>query len=312
MLSIVIPIFNEEENINILYTSIMEMLNKNNLIAEIIFVNDGSSDNSLKELEKISVKDDNIKIINFRRNYGQTAAMSAGIDHSSGDLIIPMDGDNQNDPNDIPRLINKINEGFDVVSGWRKDRKDKKLSRIIPSIIANRVISKIGGVPLHDYGCSLKAYKREVIKDVKLYGEMHRFIPIYASWQGAKVAELVVNHHPRRFGKTKYGINRTFKVLLDLILIKFMEVYMQKPIYLFGGFAMINLFMAIISFVVMIYFKFLGGKSFVQTPLPQIVILFFLVGVLSLFIGFLSEIMMRTYYESQGQRSYSIKNKINF
>ena len=243
----------------------------------------------------------------FKRNFGQTAAMSAGIDYASGDVIIPMDGDLQNDPNDIPKLLNKVEEGFDVVSGWRKDRKDNAVSRNLPSKIANSLISKISGVHLHDYGCSLKAYKREVIEDVRLYGEMHRFIPVYASWMGAKVTEVPVNHYPRLNGVSKYGINRTFKVVLDLILIKFMERYAQKSIHFFGGLGIISFLLSFFTAATMFYLKFLGGKSFIETPLPMIVVLFFMVGVLLVMMGIISEMQNRTYYESQNKRVYLVR-----
>ena len=310
-LSIVIPVFNEEDNIEPLYQDLKQVLNTMDRRYEVIFVDDGSADGSFRVLKRLAERDESLRIIQFRRNFGQTAAMSAGIEFASGDVIIPVDGDNQNDPEDIPRLLDKIEEGYDVVSGWRRNREDRFITRILPSKIANWLISKISGVRLHDYGCTLKAYKKEVIKDVKLYGEMHRFVPIYASWQGANVTEMIVKHRPRKFGKSKYGISRTFRVILDLVLIKFLERYSQNPIHLFGGFGLLNFLLSFISFVLMIYYKFWGGKSFIQTPLPQLVVLFFLMGFLSILIGFIAEILMRTYYESQNKRVYSIKDKLN-
>jgi len=312
MISIIIPVYNEKDNIQILYKNILKSLKSITSSFEIIFINDGSRDGSEKILNTIAGKDKNIKVIHFKNNYGQTAAMTAGIDYANGEIIVPMDGDNQNDPADIPKLLDKINEGFDVVSGWRKNRHDKYITRILPSKIANWIISKISGVSLHDYGCTLKAYRKDVIKNVKLYGEMHRFVPVYASWEGAKVTEIVVNHYPRKYGKSKYTMTRVLKVILDLSLIKFLHKYARNPIYLFGKFGLLNIILSFISFLLMIYFKFWGGKSFIETPLPQLVVLFFLMGFLSIFIGFIAEILMRTYYESQGKTTYSIKDKINF
>ena len=219
MISIVIPIYNEEDNIIKLSKSIYEALS--DIDYEVLFINDGRTDKSEKIIESISQAHSNIKLISLRRNYGQTAAMQAGFDHSKGEIIIPMDGDLQNDPNDIPLLIAKINEGYDVVSGWRKDRSDKKLTRILPSKIANSLISRISGIYLHDYGCTLKAYRREILNDIKLYGEMHRFIPIYASWEGAKVTEIPVRHHARIAGYTKYGLSIIPRVVLDILVIRF-------------------------------------------------------------------------------------------
>ena len=248
----------------------------------------------------------------FRKNFGQTAAMSAGIDYATGDVIIPMDGDRQNDPKDIPVLLAKLDEGYDVVSGWRKDRKDNAIKRNLPSRIANGLISKISGVHLHDYGCSLKAYKRDVIKDVRLYGEMHRFIPVYANWMGGKVTEIPVRHHPRIHGVSKYGIGRTFKVVLDLIVIKFLQNYAQKSIHVFGGFGLISFLCAIISTIAMFYYKLFGNKSFIQTPLPMLVVFFFLVGIILVMMGILAEMQNRTYYESQGKKVYLVKEEIGF
>jgi hypothetical protein len=222
-----------------------------------------------------------------------------------------MDADLQNDPSDIPKLIKKLDDGYDVVSGWREKRKDRYFTRILPSKIANWIISKISGVTLHDYGCTLKAYKKATLKNVKLYGEMHRFIPIYIAWQGGKITELPVNHHARKYGKSKYGLMRTFSVIADLIFIKYMEKQFSHPMHLFGGFTIINIGLSMLSFLIMIYFKFWGGKSFIQTPLPQLVVLFAMIGILSLFMGFLAEILMRTYYESQNKKSYQVLQPID-
>ena len=311
LISIIIPVFNEEENITSLHSGIVEALDAAKLNFEVIIVNDGSTDSSEKKLEALAQEDKRFKVITLRRNFGQTASMMAGFNFASGDVIVPMDGDLQNDPSDIPRLVAKVEEGYDVCSGWRKDRKDNFFKRTIPSLIANKLISRFSGVKLHDYGCSLKAYKKEIIRDIKLYGEMHRFIPVHASWQGAKITELPVTHHPRTHGKSKYGIERTFKVILDLLFVVLFITLSNKPLYIFGGFGFFNFLMSFFSFFVMIYFKYFGDKSFIQTPLPQLTVLFFLMGFISILMGFIAEILIRTYYESQGKPTYSIKSSLN-
>jgi glycosyltransferase involved in cell wall biosynthesis len=242
--SVIIPVFNEELNVVEMYERIAAVLTGP---SEFIFVDDGSTDATYARLREVARGDKRVKLVRFRRNFGQTAALSAGIDHASGDIIVPIDGDLQNDPKDIPRLLAKLEEGHDVVSGWRIRRQDT-FSRRLPSVLANRLISWISGVRLHDYGCSLKAYRRSVLREVRLYGEMHRFVPIYASWQGARVTELPVDHHPRTRGKSKYGIERTLKVLLDLTVVKFLASYATKPIYVFGGFGLFSLFMSFVTF----------------------------------------------------------------
>jgi glycosyltransferase involved in cell wall biosynthesis len=312
MLSIIIPVFNESENLPILHKKLEAVLNALGREYEVILVDDGSSDDSSEVLTSLTKQNPRFKVVSFVRNFGQTAAMMAGIDHSKGDIIIPMDADLQNDPEDIPRLLAKLDEGFDVCSGWRQDRQDHPIKRNLPSRLANKLISTISGVPLHDYGCSLKAYRRNVIKDVKLYGEMHRFIPIYASWMGARVTEIPVSHHSRLHGESNYGLNRTFKVILDLIVIQFMSRYMQKPIHFFGGFGLINLALSFLTFGWMLALKLFWDTSFSITPLPMLVILFFLIGVQSIFFGLLAEIQMRTYYESQDKDAYQIEEKMNF
>ncbi len=278
-ISIVIPIYNESKNIRMIYEKIKASMDDSKYAYEVILVNDGSTDASEAELNHIAGLDKRFKVIHLRRNFGQTAAMMAGFDFATGEVIVPMDGDLQNDPDDIPRLIEKIEEGYDVCSGWRMHRRDNRLKRNFPSWVANRLISMVSGVKLHDYGCSLKAYRSEIIKDVKLYGEMHRFIPIYARWQGAKIAEIPVNHNPRVHGKSKYGLERTFKVFLDLIFLMSFMTLSNKPIYIFGGVGIINMVLAFLSFSLMVYFKFWGGKSFIETPLPQLVVLFAIMGV---------------------------------
>lgn len=310
-LSIIAPCYNEEESLKTFYKWNKDVLQDLGHDYEIVLVNDGSSDNTGKILDELGEMDTKVKVVHFRRNFGQTAAMMAGIDHASGDIIIPMDSDLQNDPKDIPRLLEKMDEGYEVVSGWRKNRKDNALKRNLPSRIANWLISKISGVSLHDYGCSLKAYRKDVIKGVKLYGEMHRFIPIYASWFGAKVTEIPVTHHERKYGQSKYGINRTIKVILDLIVIKFLEGYSQKPIYLFGGFGIISFFLSFVAGLFMLYFKFWGNKSFVETPLPQLVVILSLIGFLSILIGLVAEMLNRTYHESQNKPVYMVKKTKN-
>ena len=235
--------------------------------------------------------------------------MQAGFDHSKGDIIIPMDGDLQNDPRDIPLLINKINEGYDVVSGWRKDRLDKKFTRVIPSKIANHLISKISGLPLHDYGCTLKAYKKEVLNEIKLYGEMHRFIPIYASWEGAKVTEIPVRHHARIAGKTKYGLSRIPKVILDILVIRFFDKSLDRPIHLFGKFGLFMFFLAFVLALLALYLKIFMNTSFILTPLPLLVVFFTMSGLLCIFIGLLAEIQSRIYFESINRPPYLIKQK---
>ncbi len=275
---------------------------------EVLFINDGSNDKSLEVIRENIPIDDNFKIINLLRNYGQTAAIAAGIDIASNNIIITMDGDLQNDTADIPKLLMKLDEGFDVVSGWRKNRKDPFLTKVLPSKIANSLISWISGVYLHDYGCTLKAYRKKVLEGVKLYGEMHRFIPILTSWQGGKVTEIPVSHHSRKHGKSNYGLSRTFVVIIDLIFIKYLEKHFIHPMILFGGFSILNFALSLVSFILMIYFKYWNGDSFIQTPLPQLIVIFVMTGMLSLFMGFLAEILMRTYFESQNKKSYRVTN----
>jgi glycosyltransferase involved in cell wall biosynthesis len=310
MISVLIPVFNEGQNLSLLYEEVVSVLRRIDRDYEVIFVDDGSSDDTLEQLKMISQKDPNVKVLSLSRNFGQTAALTAGIDFSKGKIIIPMDGDLQNDPEDILLLLQKIEEGYDVVSGWRKSRKDPFLTRRFPSIVANKIISLIGGVRLHDYGCTLKAYRRDVLKNIRLYGEMHRFIPIYAKWIGARVAEIPVRHHPRRFGSSKYGMSRVFKVILDLMVVKFLVSYSQKPIYVFGGMGLLMILGAFLSGGYAIYLKLLKGVSFILTPLPLLCVLLLVLGSLSILMGFLAEILTRTYYESQGKPTYQIKEVI--
>jgi len=310
-ISVVIPLFNEEENVRLLLDELVGELEKLGRTYEVICVDDGSRDRTFAELARAAAERPELRVIRFRLNFGQTAAMSAGIEAARGEVIVPMDGDLQNDPADIGRLLAQLDAGSDVVSGWRKNRQDKEFGRKVPSRIANWMISSISGVRLHDYGCSLKAYRRDVLRDVKLYGEMHRFIPVYASWQGAKVTEMVVNHRVRRAGRSKYGLSRTFKVVLDLMVVKFLANYATKPIYVFGGFGLVSFTCAVIAFAIALYYKLAGLKDFVATPLPLVTVMFTLVGALSLLMGLLAELVIRTYYESQDKRPYLIAEELN-
>ncbi|MDH5264808.1 MAG: glycosyltransferase family 2 protein [Betaproteobacteria bacterium] len=311
MISIVIPILNEADNIPLLHARLSAELPGLGHEFEVILVNDGSTDASEARLADVARADARFKVINLRMNFGQTAAMMAGIDHARGDIIVPMDGDLQNDPADIGRLLDKLAEGYDVVSGWRKDRQDGELRRNLPSRIANRLISVISGVHLHDYGCSLKAYHKDVIKGVKLYGEMHRFIPIYASWQGARVTEIPVAHHPRVHGHSKYGLERVAKVVLDLIVVKFLSKYATKPIYVFGGFGIVSILISIVAGAYALYLKLVENVSFILTPLPLLVVMAFITGVMSILMGLLAELVTRTWYESQGKAVYLVRDTHN-
>jgi len=311
-LSLFLPVLDEEENLRPMHAKIQEALKSLGKTAEVIYVDDGSTDKSLEILKEIAAHDERVRVISLRRNYGQTAAMSAGIDAAKGEILIPMDADLQNDPKDIARLLDKLNEGYDVVSGWRKNRQDKAISRKLPSKIANKIISWIGGVPLHDYGCSLKAYRRDVIQDVRLYGEMHRFIPIYASWAGARVTEIPVDHHARTMGKSKYGISRTLKVVFDLMTIKFMAEYHTKPIYVFGTFGLLAFFLSIIAGITAFVLKFGYGVSFILTPLPVIAVVMLAISVQFILMGLLAEMLVRTYHESQDKTIYAVRERIGF
>jgi len=313
--SVFLPVFNEEPNLRPLHTKLDQALKALGRSAEIVYVDDGSNDGSLKILREIAEMDPRVRVVALRRNYGQTAAMAAGIDAARGKVLIPMDADLQNDPADITRLLDKLDDGFDVVSGWRKNRKDKMVTRKVPSMIANRLISWIGGVPLHDYGCSLKAYRRESLQDVKLYGEMHRFIPIYASWAGARVTEIPVEHHPRTMGKSKYGLSRTVKVVFDLITIKFMASYQTKPLYLFGWAGLLTFAASFLSALLACLMKWASWPhhaDFVQTPLPIMSMVTLVLGVQLFLMGLLAEMLVRTYHESQAKPIYAVRQRIGF
>ena len=311
-LSIIVPVYNEQENLPLVYQAIVAALTDPSNDWEVVFVDDGSKDGSLAVLEELAEKDpQHVRVVALRRNFGQTAAIAAGIDHSDGEIIIPMDADLQNDPADIPMMMDKIAEGYDVVSGWRKNREDRFLTRILPSRLANGLISAVTGVRLHDYGCTLKAYRREVITGFRLYGEMHRFIPVYAESMGARISEVVVRHHPRRFGKAKYGLERTLKVLLDLFTVKFLHSYANKPIYLFGG---AGLFFILISGLVLLYLfvrRIFYMISPFDSPLFQVSLMFSIFGFQSILMGLIAELLMRTYHESQGKPIYRVRKIIN-
>lgn len=311
LLSIIVPVYNEEPNLRQFLASLLAVLEKLQSDFEVVFVNDGSTDGSAELLDELADQSPLIKVVHFRRNFGQTAAMMAGLDFSNGDVIVPIDADLQNDPVDIPRLLERLDEGFDLVSGWRKDRKDAKLTRNFPSWLANKLISRISGVHLNDYGCTLKAYRRSIVDEVRLYGEMHRFLPIYASWAGARTTEIPVKHNPRSGGESKYGLERVIKVPLDLIVVKFLSEYAQKPIYVFGGFGLLSHLLALITFAVMVYLKYWGGKSFIATPLPLLAVLFVLMGFMSMLLGLLAELSVRTYHESQNKSTYSVGRTVN-
>jgi glycosyltransferase involved in cell wall biosynthesis len=311
-LSILVPVYNESGNVVELHRELEAVLYDFSGGHELIFVDDGSTDGTATLLAQIQDSDpEHVRVAFLKRNCGQTAALSAALDLSRGAILIPMDGDRQNDPADIPRLLSKLDEGFDVVSGWRRHRQDTLITRKIPSWLANRLIARLSGVSLHDFGCTMKAYRRRVLEGVRLYGEMHRFIPIFATWQGARVTELEVNHRARTAGKTKYGLGRTFNVVLDLILILFYQRYAQRPIHLFGKIGLISILLSFLSFAGMLYFKYLypvlfhdEPKSFVETPLPLLAVMFFLGGVQAILLGVLAEMIMRTYYESQSKTTY--------
>jgi glycosyltransferase involved in cell wall biosynthesis len=323
LISVVIPVYNEADNVEPLCEELHRVLEQSGLEFEVLFCDDGSTDGTPSRVRALLERYPRVRLASLRRHMGQTAALSAGFDLARGDVIVTMDGDLQNDPADIPRLLATLKEGYDVVSGWRHDRKDPWLRRRLPSQLANRLISWLSGVPLHDYGCTLKAYRAEILRGIRLYGEMHRFIPIYAAWQGARLTELVVQHRSRRRGQSKYGMGRTFRVVLDLALLKFLDRYAQRPMHLFGGFGWWSFAAGILSFGAAVYFKMaklgwlqrLGitpehGKDFVETPLPLLVVLFFLAGILSILMGLLAEMVMRTYYESQGKSAYLLREVV--
>ena len=306
-LSIVIPLLNEEENIPELYGELTEVLATINRTSEMVFVDDGSTDKSFQLLKELQQKDPRVVVVSFRKNFGQTAAMAAGFDYARGDVIVTMDADLQNDPRDIPLLLEKIDQGCDVVTGWRYDRKDAFINRRLPSMIANKIISKTTGVNLHDYGCTLKAFRQEIIKTIKLYGEMHRFIPAIASGMGISIAEVKVNHRARKYGTSKYGISRTFRVILDLLTVKFLLSYSTRPIHVFGMFGLASSGLGMLLALVMIFQRQFFGTPMGDRPLLLLAILLLFMGVQFITIGLLAELQARTYHESQDKPIYYVQ-----
>jgi len=306
-ISIILPVLNEEENLEDMNAEITGVVENMEVDYEIIYIDDGSTDKSFDILSSLRQKNQNIKVIQFRRNFGQTASLAAGFDHATGDVIITMDSDRQNDPKDIPMLLEKINEGYDLVSGWRFDRQDAWLSRKLPSKLANGLISSITGVKLHDYGCSLKAFRKEVVENLRLYGEMHRFIPAIASWMGVRIAEVKVNHRARVAGTSKYGISRTFRVILDLVTVKFLLQYSARPIHFFGGIGMASGATGFLIAFVMLIQKLFFDVALGDRPLLLLAVLLMFIGIQFITFGLLGELMTRTYHETQDKPIYAIR-----
>jgi len=311
-LSLIVPVYNEEENLPLLIEAIQKALDPLPYTWEVVLVDDGSEDGSLQVLTQLAEKfPDQLRVVSFRRNFGQTAAIAAGLDNARGEIIVLLDADMQNDPADIPMLLEKLEEGYDLVSGWRKRRQDKYLTRTLPSNLANMLISRVTRVPLHDYGCTLKAYRREVLEGFRLYGEMHRFIPVFAYSVGAKITEVQVNHHPRKFGKGKYGLERTVKVILDLFTVKFLVSYSSKPIYLFGGAGLALIFGSGAMLLYLGIRRVLTSISVLGSPFFQLSVMLFILGFQSVLMGLIAELLVRTYYESQRKPTYRIRKTIN-
>lgn len=311
-LSLIVPVYNEEKNLPLLIDAIQKALGHLSYNWEVVLVDDGSEDGSLQVLAQLAEKfPDHLRVVSFRRNFGQTAAIAAGLDIASGEIIVLLDADLQNDPADIPMLLEKLDEGFDLVSGWRRRRRDKFLTRTLPSNLANMLISRITGVPLHDYGCTLKAYRRDALEGFRLYGEMHRFIPVFAHSVGAKITEVQVNHQPRQFGKTKYGLERTLKVILDLFTVKFLVSYSSKPIYLFGGAGLVLIFGSSAMLIYLGIRRVLTSISVLGSPFFQLAVMLLIMGFQSVLMGLIAELLVRTYYESQRKPTYSVRRTIN-
>jgi len=304
LLSVILPVFNEADNLKELLPALFRSLEGLGLSYEVIVVDDGSTDQTGEIVRQLARPQ--LRLIQLRRNAGQTAALMAGIRFSKGDILITMDGDLQNDPADIPQLLAKLDQGYDLVSGWRQRRQDAALRRNLPSSLANRLISAVSGIYLHDYGCTLKAYRRQALQGVQLYGEMHRFIPIYAYWNGARVTEIPVRHHARRHGVSHYTLIRIPKVLFDLLVVVFLHRFAQRPMYVFGGVGLINFGIGVIAAGAALYYKFFGHKSFITTPLPLLFVMAFITGVMCFLMGLLAELLVRTYYESQNKATYMI------
>jgi glycosyltransferase involved in cell wall biosynthesis len=310
--SVVVPVYNEIQNVPLLYSQVEAALKDFSRPWELVLVDDGSSDGSLQAMEVIAAKvPERVRVVALRRNFGQTAAISAGIDHSYGEVIVLMDGDLQNDPSDIPLLLAEIEKGYELVSGWRKFRKDNFITRTFPSMVANALISAVTGVQLHDYGCTLKAYRREVLTGFRLYGEMHRFIPAYAGYVGARITEVAVQHHPRKHGKSKYGLDRTIKVILDLFTVKFLSGYVNKPIYLFGGVGLGFSSLGVLGLGFLFLRKFINSGGVVDSPIFILSALLVALGVQSILLGLIAEMMVRTYHESQSKPIYKLRYVVN-
>ena len=309
-LSVLVPVYDEAPNLETLYREIIDALEPTGRSFEILFVDDGSTDDSVEIERRLAEADGRVKALVFKRNFGQTAALAAAIEHSRGQILVPMDADLQNDPADIPKMVARLEEGFDVVSGWRRRRKDPWLTKVLPSRVANRIVSGVTGVRLHDFGCSLKAYRREVLADVKLYGEMHRYVPVYASWQGGRVTEMEVNHRPRTAGRSKYGLLRTLKVILDLVTVKLLGDYSTKPIYLFGGVGFVLMALGVLSGIWSLVKKISTGVPMYRDPFVLLAVFLFLSGLLCVMMGLLAELIVRTYHESQNKRTYALREII--
>ncbi len=307
LISIIIPVYNESESIGFLLDEVINVMSFHEFNFELIVVNDGSKDNTYQVLKELTLKIKELSVIDLRKNYGQTAAMSAGFDNSKGDIIITLDGDLQNDPNDIPTLISEINNGYDLICGWRIDRKDKLINRKIPSKIANKLIAHVTGLKLHDYGCSLKAFKKEIIDDIKLYGELHRFLPVLAHIEGARIKEIKVNHRSRQYGTSKYGIDRTFRVLMDLLTVWFMTKFLTRPMYGFGFVGIISIFISLAMSAYLIVLKIMG-EDIGNRPLLMFALILGIAGVQLFSFGLLSELTIRTYHESQNRPIYRIRS----
>ena len=310
--SVIIPVFNEAASLPLLHQALSNALDNNPKPWEVVYVDDGSTDESVEILATL-FRDDPVHtcVVELRRNFGQTAAIAAGIDYAQGDIIVLMDADLQNDPDDIPMMLDYIDQGYDVVSGWRKKRQDTFITRTLPSRVANGLISWVTGVHLHDYGCTLKAYRREVITGFRLYGEMHRFIPAYAGWVGAKIIEVPVNHHPRKYGKTKYGLERTFKVILDLFTVKFLSSYANKPIYLFGGAGFIFFMISVLILAYLVIRRLAFDEHLIRSPLLLMTVMLFILGFQSILMGLIAELLVRTYHESQAKPTYTVRRVLN-
>jgi glycosyltransferase involved in cell wall biosynthesis len=308
LVSFVVPIYNEEENVKLLYEELADVADSSSLNAEFVFIDDGSSDETVARLKEASLNDARVKLVLLRRNFGQTAAMAAGFDHAEGEIVVTMDGDLQNDPHEAPRMIQKLEEGYDIVAGWRKNRQDKKWSRVIPSMIANRIISRTTKVVLHDYGCSLKVFRAEVVKNIKLYGEMHRFIPAVASQLGVRICEVPVNHRARQFGTSKYGISRTLRVILDLLTVQFFLGYATRPLHLFGMLGLGTGTLGAVLLGVLGFERLVLGVPLANRPILLVGVMLVLIGLQFICSGLLAEVMVRTYHESQGKKIYTVRS----